>query len=159
MNFNINNLASSSPKFSINELRMLNKDILQLYEYSDVKQRFFDSNYKNINENFWIFVKNNINYFIESFEWIKIINNDEIYENNSKELLQVAAKLLPEEPFDENSWNIWINLIKHKTGIKGKDLFMPIRLALTGRDKGPELKYLLPLISKKHILRKLGNYE
>jgi glutamyl/glutaminyl-tRNA synthetase len=33
---------------------------------------------------------------------------------------------------------------------------MPIRLALTGREKGPELKYLLPLLTKEHILKKLG---
>ena len=44
---------------------------------------------------------------------------------------------------------------KNKTGRKGKDLYMPIRLALTGREKGPELKYLLPLLTKQHILKKL----
>ena len=48
------------------------------------------------------------------------------------------------------------NLIKNKTGKKGKDLFKPIRLALTGKEKGPELKYLLPLLTKEHILKKLG---
>ncbi len=67
-----------------------------------------------------------------------------------------AAELLPDEPFDETTWDIWTNLIKNKTGKKGKDLFKPIRLALTGREKGPELKYLLPLLTKEHILKKLG---
>ena len=33
---------------------------------------------------------------------------------------------------------------------------MPIRLALTGREKGPELKHLLPLLTKEHVLKKLG---
>ena len=33
---------------------------------------------------------------------------------------------------------------------------MPLRKALTGKDKGPELKYLLPLLSKETILKKLG---
>ena len=63
---------------------------------------------------------------------------------------------MPEEPFNEKTWDIWINLIKNKTGKNGKDLFRPIRLALTGKEKGPELKYLLPLLSKEHILKKLG---
>ena len=40
-NFDINSLASSSPKFSINVLKLLNKDMLQSYDFSDVKQKFY----------------------------------------------------------------------------------------------------------------------
>ncbi len=156
-NFDINSLASSSPKFSINVLKLLNKDMLQSYDFSDVKQKFIDLNIKDASEDFWIFIKNNINYFFESLDWIKVINSTETYINNSNDYLNLAAELLPEGPFDETTWDIWIDLIKNKTGKKGKELFMPIRFALTGRDKGPELKYLLPLLTKEHILKKLGN--
>ena len=55
-----------------------------------------------------------------------------------------------------NTWDEWTSLIKSKTGLKGKDLFMPLRKALTGKDRGPELKYLLPLLSKDKILQKFG---
>ena len=51
----------------------------------------------------------------------------------------------------------YIKLIQTKTSKKGKDIFMPIRIALTGKEKGPELKYLIPLLSREHILKKLGN--
>ena len=155
-NFDINSLASSSPKFSINVLKLLNKDMLQSYDFSDVKQKFFDLNIRDVNEDFWIFIKNNINFFSESLDWFNIINSTETYIGNSNDYLNLAAELLPEGPFDETTWDIWIDLIKNKTGKKGKDLFMPIRLALTGREKGPELKYLLPLLTKEHILKKLG---
>ncbi len=156
-NFNINSLATSSPKFSINVLKLLNKDMLQLYDFSDVKQKFIDLNIKDASEDFWIFIKNNINYFSESLDWIKVINSAETYINNSNDYLNLAAELLPEDPYDETTWNVWTDLIKNKTGKKGKELFQPIRFALTGRDKGPELKYLLPLLTKEHILKKLGN--
>ena len=155
-NFDINSLASSSPKFSINVLKLLNKDMLQSFDFSDVKQKFFDLNIKDVNEDFWIFVKNNINIFSESLDWFNTINSTEIYIDRSNDYLNLAAELLPEGPFDETTWDIWIDLIKNKTGKKGKDLFMPIRLALTGREKGPELKHLLPLLTKEHILKKLG---
>ena len=156
-NFNINSLASSSPKFSINVLKSLNKDILQSYDFSDVKQKFIDLNVKEASEDFWIFIKNNINYFSESLDWIKIINSKEIYIQEPNDYLIAAAELLPEGPYDETTWDVWTDLIKNKTGKKGKELFMPIRLALTGREKGPELKYLLPLLTKEHISKKLGN--
>jgi len=154
--FNINSFASSSPKFSINLLKLLNKDLLQSYDFSDVKQKFFDLNISDVNENFWIFIKNNINFFSESLDWFNIINSTETYIDNANDYLNIVAELLPEGPFNEKTWDIWIDLIKNKTGKKGKDLFMPIRLALTGREKGPELKYLLPLLTKEHILKKLG---
>ena len=64
---------------------------------------------------------------------------------------------MPNEPYDENTWEEWIDKLEEKTQRKGKDLFMPLRLALTGKDKGPELKYLIPLLGKKKILRKLGH--
>ena len=90
-------------------------------------------------------------------DWIKVINSTEIYIQEPNDYLNAAAELLPEDPYDETTWDVWTDLIKNKTGKKGKELFMPIRFALTGREKGPELKYLLPLLTKEHILKKLGN--
>ena len=156
-NFNIDNLASSSPKFSISVLKLLNKDLLQSYDFSDTKKKFIDLNIKDASEDFWIFIKNNINYFSESLDWFKVINSAEIYIQEPNDYLNAAAELLPDDPYDETTWDVWADLIKNKTGKYGKELFMPIRFALTGREKGPELKYLLPLLTKDHILKKLGN--
>jgi Glutamyl- and glutaminyl-tRNA synthetases len=52
--------------------------------------------------------------------------------------------------------DIWTSKISNKTGFKGKELFMPLRLVLTGKSHGPELKYLIPLFDKNRILQKLG---
>ena len=62
-------LSSSSPKFSIDVLRLLNKDILQKYDFSDVKNKFFELGIKDVDSNFWEFIKNNIEFFSESLEW------------------------------------------------------------------------------------------
>ena len=70
--------------------------------------------------------------------------------------MKVAAQLLPEEPFDISTWNKWTSEIKIKTGRTGKELYMPLRLALTGQTKGPELMYLMPLLKRKQVLKKLG---
>ena len=76
--------------------------------------------------------------------------------NLNKDFLEQSVILLPPEPYNINTWDEWTNLIKHKTGLKGKNLFMPLRIALTGRDKGPELKYLLPLLNRDLILKKFN---
>ena len=46
--------------------------------------------------------------------------------------------------------------MKAATGAKGKALFMPLRLALTGLDHGPELAALLPLIGRERALARLS---
>ena len=156
-NFDISNLSTGSPKFSIEILKLLNKDILQKYNFSDVVEKFKDFGMSDLNENFWLFVHNNIDFFYECIDWKKIIFSVNSYKSNNKELLKEAALLLPDEPFNINTWDDWTSLIKDKTGLKGKDLFMPLRIGLTGKEKGPELKFLLPLLSKKLILKKFNN--
>jgi glutamyl-tRNA synthetase len=50
---------------------------------------------------------------------------------------------------------LWLNEVKIKSGKKGKELFHPIRKALTALDNGPELKILLPLIGYEKAYKRL----
>ena len=61
----------------------------------------------------------------------------------------------PPEPWDASTWERWSADVKQATGIKAKALFQPLRLALTGREHGPELKLLLPLIGHARALARL----
>lgn len=70
--------------------------------------------------------------------------------------LEEAKALLPDEPWDESTWSLWTNALKDKTGRKGKTLFLPLRMALTGRADGPELRTLLPLLGRKASLARLS---
>ena len=89
-------------------------------------------------------------------EWLEIIKSTNIYDTENSDFLKQAAEVLPDSPYDTQSWEEWTSLIKDKTGKRGKELFKPLRIALTGREKGPELKYLLPLLNRDYILKKLG---
>ena len=74
-------------------------------------------------------------------------------------LTDAAAEILPPEPWNEETFNAWINGIKAHTGKKGRDLFHPLRKALTGLDDGPELKALLPLIGYQKTLKRLNGQK
>jgi glutamyl-tRNA synthetase len=71
-------------------------------------------------------------------------------------LCTAAAGLLPPEPWNEGTWSAWTAAIKTATGAKGRALFHPLRMALTGRGEGPELKALLPLIGRERALVRLS---
>ena len=113
-------------------------------------------NIENLDQKFWNFVRNNITFISDAKYWWELIFNEKIHETNDKEFLATASENLPEEPYDEKSWGIWTKNLSIKTDRKGKELYMPIRFALTGLNYGPELKYLMPLLTKKHIIRKFG---
>jgi glutamyl-tRNA synthetase len=67
-----------------------------------------------------------------------------------------AASVLPPVPWNADTWKSWTDAVKEKTGAKGKALFMPLRLALTAHEHGPELKNLLPLIGRERALARLS---
>ena len=93
----------------------------------------------------------------EASEWWNIINQEKIIKIVDKDFLKLCASVLPDEPFNLETWDIWLKKIKELSTKKGSELFQPLRLALTGKKTGPELKFLLPLLSRKLVLIRLGN--
>jgi glutamyl-tRNA synthetase len=72
------------------------------------------------------------------------------------DFLSEAASILPAGPYDENAWSAWTNAVKAKTGAKGKQLYMPLRLALTGQPHGPEMPKLFALLSEAKVRGRLA---
>ena len=79
-------------------------------------------------------------------EWWGVVNGPVTPVMESPQLVETARELLPPEPWGGESWSGWTDSVKQATGAKGRALFHPLRLALTGREDGPEMKTLLPLI-------------
>ena len=157
-NFNLKNISTSSAKFSNNVLQSLNSDVLKNYNFEQVNKKIKLVNSEVDIEKLWIFSKNNINFLKDIEKWLMVINAEIQIENYDipVSLIQAAIENIPNEPFNYDSWDDWIKSIIAKTDLKGRNLFMPLRLVLTGKDKGPELKNLLPLLDKQTILRKFG---
>ncbi len=151
--FSFAKFSKSSTNYDISELATINHKLLQAFNFADVVH------VENLNEKIWNVIKLNINFLSEVDEWLEILNKNFRYPNKEtdKEFLREVAKLLPQDTKDENCWNIWLNKIKENTTRKGKDLFMPIRLALSGKEHGPELKHLVNLIAREEILARLKN--
>jgi glutamyl-tRNA synthetase len=62
---------------------------------------------------------------------------------------------LPDGDLDEEAWGKLTGALKSEMGVKGKALFHPLRLALTARERGPEMKNLLPLIGSARAKARL----
>ena len=157
-NFNIKNISNSSAKFSDHVLKSLNSDLLKIYNYEDIKSKFESLDIKIDSKKLWKFSQHNIEFFKDIENWlsaIEIIIDTKKYEI-SDTLISAAIECIPADPFSYETWDSWTKAIKVKTGLKGKELYMPLRVILTGKEKGPELKNFLPLLDKETLLRKFG---
>ena len=84
----------------------------------------------------------------EALDWRAVIDGPTapMIDETDRAMLADAAAALPADPLDGDSWAAWTAAVKTATGRKGKALFMPLRKALTGRERGPELGPLLARI-------------
>lgn len=142
LSLDLRKIGRAQPKFDEEELKLFNTRFVRTAPYEYVKERV------NVDKMFWNAVRGNLNVVGDIGVWEEICNRELPPVIEDRELTDAAAELLPPEPWNEETWNAWINEIKNKTGKKGKELFHPIRKALTAKENGPELKILLPLMGR-----------
>jgi len=155
--FDISNFGKAATNYSYEELQKINEKYLNFVSFEQIQDRLTYLNISGLTSALWEVIKFNIARLDEVKEWIKICKIlDFKNDKEDKDFLETAAKLLPEK-IDENTWDEWIARIKDTTDRKGKQLFMPIRKALTGKEHGPELKKFLIFIERSEILKRLKN--
>lgn len=99
-------------------------------------------------EEFWLAVRGNLTRFADAKIWWDVVSSklSPPIEENDRAFCAQAAGLLPQEPWDAKTWDALMAALKPVAGRKGRELFHPLRLALTGLEHGPELRVLLPFI-------------
>ena len=153
----LNQIARAPARFSMNQLSRLNSDILSRLDIETVSERL-KSNDIIFDQKIWDVIKSNIRNINEYKEWYEIINGSIKVENLDQDFINLTESLLPLEPWDDSTWGDWIALIKKSSDKKGKDLFLPLRRAITGLNDGPELKNIILLMGyDKMKTRLLGS--
>lgn len=147
-------ISLSPARFDVAELDGLNARLLHMREYADVTARLADMGIGGGAE-FWYAVRGNLEKLVDAEVWWQVVAGDIKPVIEDRKFLESAADVLPAEPWDESTWAMWTAAVKQATGAKGRALFHPLRLALTGREAGPELKTLLPLIGRDRTLKRL----
>ena len=154
--FEITSVTKSSAKFDPSELDSLNKKLVHNLEFSQVSDRL-EKLGVDAGQDFWNAVKGNLDKLGDANDLWQIVENaSAVIDSEDAEFIASAASVLPQEPWDDQTWSAWISEIKGVSDRKGKGLFMPLRKALTGMEHGPELDKLLPLIGRDKTLARLS---
>ena len=151
--FDLHKLSRAPARFDEAELAHLNAKLLHHLPWDAVKDRLGYGS-----EAFWAAVRGNVEKLSDSKTWFDVVTDriKPVIADEDRAFVVEARQLLPLEPWDHTTWKAWTEAVKSATGRKGKALFMPLRLALTGLDHGPELAQLLPLIGRERVLERLS---
>lgn len=155
--FDLSHFGRAQPHFDPDELFKLNPRILHEMSLEDVNARLKDEGKSPVSADFWKAVAPNVAKVGDIADWADVCSAGRVFDVPAadRDFCRTAAALLPEGSVGEETFAAWTSALKAQTGRKGKDLFRPLRLALTGREQGPELKMLLPVLGREEILRRL----
>ena len=149
--FDISKFGSAPTKFDANDLDPLTARYLATLTVADVAGTLSDIP-EDTREAFWNAIKGNIASLDDVAEWwAYFVNGAEValIEDEDREFVIQAFDLLGDPPYADDTWSTWTAAVKDATGRKGKGLFMPLRKAVTGRIRGPEMAEVMSLLQIK----------
>ncbi len=155
--FDIKSFGKSSPRFNFADLARYNAKFLQQASFNQIQPRLGEAGIDGCTEELWMVVRGNINKISGINGYMQICCGDVASCVDDLEYLTLALKSLPVEPWDDTTWGKWTAEVKRITNRKGKELFFPLRMVLTGMDHGPEMSKLLPLIGYDKAYQRLSN--
>ncbi|QUM72851.1 glutamate--tRNA ligase [Sphingopyxis granuli] len=142
-------------RFDEAELALLNQKILHHTPYAAVAPRLPAA----IDEARWIAIRPNLATAVEAADWVAVFDGPfapPAPDAADRPVLAAAAAAAPAIDWSADPWHALTGAVKAATGAKGRALFLPLRRALTGRDHGPDMGELLPLIARDEAIARLS---
>ena len=149
--FDLSRFGSAPTRFDADDLMPLTAHHLQSLPLSAVQSHIAALGVPpELAGPFWAMARDNITVLDDLAQWWTLCRDgaEPLVDEEDREFVDQAMALLPTGSFDENTWAEWTNAVKSATGRKGRGLFMPLRKALTGRERGPEMALLMPLLQR-----------
>ena len=153
-NFDFAHFGRAPAHFDPHEVELLNGRLLHKLDYAAVADQLPPGT----GEADWLLLRPNLERLADFAAWFDVLNGEvEAPElaHDERLLLRNAAAVAEGLDWNEETWRTLTTELKASTGRKGRDLFHPLRLALTGRDSGPEMAGLLARMGKDRAVSRL----
>jgi glutamyl-tRNA synthetase len=149
--FDLAHFGRAPARFDDAELERLNAAIVHQMNYSDIRDRLPAG----MTEAGWLAIRPNLAHLGEAADWWSVVTGPVEAPELSAEDRAYLAEAARSLAWSDDPWHGLTDVLKAATGRKGRALFHPLRLALTGRDSGPDMKALLPLIGEAEARSRL----
>ena len=152
--FDLAHFGRAPAHFDPHDVELLNAKLLHHLDYADVADRLPQA----VGEAEWLVLRGNLGRLAEAGDWVPVLGGEidppEVVPDD-KPLIEEAARVAEAVDWDGDPWHALTDQLKASTGRKGRALFRPLRLAITGRESGPEMAPLIKLIGKDKAVKRL----
>jgi glutamyl-tRNA synthetase len=151
--FDFSIFGRAPARFDMEELAALNARVIHQLPFGAVAERLSAG----MDEAGWEAIRPNLSSVAEAAAWWHIVQGpiEPGAASEEREFLLAAAEEAEGLNWAAAPWTQLVAALKSRTGRGGKALFLPLRRALTGRDSGPEMAALLPLIGRDQTIARL----
>ncbi len=153
--FNLNHFGAAPTKFDVEDLYPITARYLHTLPLEKVADQVATIGVPDdLAATFWNVARANITTRHDIAGWWELFRDGAtpLVAEEDREFVAEAFAMLPEPSYSETTWKDWTDAVKEATGRKGKGLFMPLRKAVTGLERGPEMADVMQLLQKKPTL-------
>ena len=150
--FDISRFGSAPTKFDVEDLVPMTASVVHGLDVSEVDDKLESAGVPDdLRAPYWAVVRGNTAIRAEAGAWWPVFAGEASADvtDEDRAFVTAAFDLLGEPPYTATTWSDWTDAVKAETGRKGRALFMPLRLAITGQARGPEMADVMPLLQKK----------
>jgi len=152
--FDFSTFGRAPAHFDPHEVELINARLLHHLDYESIADRLPAG----ATEQDWLALRGNLERLADVSDWLPVLHGEvEPPElgHDERLLVKEAAAIAHRIDWSADPWRALTAELKTSTGRKGRELFHPLRLALTGRESGPEMAPILAVIGKTAALRRL----
>lgn len=153
--FDLSRFGRAPARFDDAELERVNAAVVHALPFAAVADRLPEG----MDAGAWEAIRPNLSRVAEAADWWRVVTGPvavPAMADEDRAYLAQGATVLAGLAWSDTAWKDLTAALKDATGRKGKALFLPLRLALTGREHGPDMAALLPLIGRDEALARLA---
>jgi glutamyl-tRNA synthetase len=152
--FDFSTFGRAPAHFDPHEVELVNARLIHSLDFDEVSDRLPT----NATRQDWDLVRGNLQRIGDFAEWGAVLHGDvepPDLNHDERTVVREAATIATAIDWSMEPWKQLTSAVKEETGENGRALFHPLRLAITGRESGPEMAPLVERIGKERVIRRL----
>jgi glutamyl-tRNA synthetase len=147
--FDLSHFGAAPTKFDVADLEPMTARVVAALPFETMKDEIAALGVpEETAPAFWEVVRENVDTRSGIADWWTLFRDGAtpLVDADDRDFVAEAFGLLPPLPYGPETWGDWTAAVREATGRKGRALFMPLRKAITGRERGPEMADVMPLL-------------
>jgi glutamyl-tRNA synthetase len=152
--FDFSHFGRAPAHFDPHDVELVNAKLVHSLDFAEVQDRLP----KDATARDWELIRPNLARVGDFAEWLGILHGEidpPELSHDERAVVREAVAAAEEVDWGSEPWKRMTERVKASTGAKGRALFHPLRLAITGRESGPEMAPLVERIGKERVVRRL----